>query len=96
MYVNLAKKDKEIARMKKREEIAKGKIVEAQEAIREKNAIVLQKAVLASEVKELRERLVASERAYTEEKRKKVEKIVAARAEESRHIEHLICFIATS
>ncbi|CAL2257599.1 unnamed protein product [Prunus armeniaca] len=47
--------------------MAKDKIAEAQDAIREKNALLLQKAVLAREVEEL--------------KRLKAEEVAAARAE---------------
>ncbi|CAL8175028.1 unnamed protein product [Prunus armeniaca] len=41
MYVNMAKADKEIQRLKRRNEMAKDKIAEAQDAIREKNAMLL-------------------------------------------------------
>ncbi|CAL8155841.1 unnamed protein product [Prunus armeniaca] len=41
MYVNMAKADKEIQRLKRRNEMAKDKIAEAQEAIQEKNTLVL-------------------------------------------------------
>lgn len=74
MYVNLAKADKEIQRMKRREEMPKDKIAEAQEAIWEKNALLLQKAALAREMEELKEKMASAEQ-------KKVEEIAAARAE---------------
>ncbi|CAL2266248.1 unnamed protein product [Prunus armeniaca] len=61
--------------------MAKGKIVEAQEAIQERNALILQKATLAREMDELKERLVSSKRALVEAEQKKAEKIVAAQAE---------------
>ncbi|XP_021803240.1 uncharacterized protein LOC110747360 [Prunus avium] len=67
MYVNMAKADKEIQRLKKRDELAKSKMAEAQEAIRERNTLLLQKAELAKEVEEL--------------KRSKAEEVAAARAE---------------
>ncbi|KAL6286171.1 hypothetical protein ACE6H2_010561 [Prunus campanulata] len=54
MYVNMAKADKEIQRLKRRDEMAKGKMTEAQEAIRERNTLLLQKAALAKEVEELK------------------------------------------
>ncbi|BBH06351.1 hypothetical protein Prudu_017987 [Prunus dulcis] len=65
MYVSMAKADKEIQRLKRRDEMAKSKMAEAQEA-REKNALLLQKA-LAKEVEEL--------------KRSKAEEVAAARVE---------------
>ncbi|CAL2238076.1 unnamed protein product [Prunus armeniaca] len=65
-YVNMAKVDKEIQRLKRHNEMAKDKIAEAQDAIREKNAFLLQKAALAREVEEL--------------KRSKAEEVTAARA----------------
>ncbi|XP_016652689.1 PREDICTED: uncharacterized protein LOC103343926 [Prunus mume] len=68
MYVNMAKADKEIQRLKRRNEMAKDKVVEVQEAIQEKNTMVLQKATMAKEMEEL--------------KRSRVEEIAAARAEE--------------
>ncbi|BBG96810.1 hypothetical protein Prudu_005734, partial [Prunus dulcis] len=40
MYVSMAKADKEIQRLKRRDELAKSKMAEAQEAIREKNALL--------------------------------------------------------
>ncbi|CAL8117164.1 unnamed protein product [Prunus armeniaca] len=55
MYGNMAKADKEIQRLKRRSEMAKDKIAEAQDAIREKNALLLQKAALAREVEELKQ-----------------------------------------
>ncbi|BBG99071.1 hypothetical protein Prudu_008649 [Prunus dulcis] len=67
MYVSMAKADKEIQRLKRRDEMAKSKMAEAQEAIREKNALLLQKAALAKEVEEL--------------KRSKAEEVAAARVE---------------
>ena len=67
MYVSMAKADKEIQRLKRRDEMAKSKMAEAQEAIREKNALLLQKATLAKEVEEL--------------KRSKAEEVAAARVE---------------
>lgn len=66
MYVNLGKANKEIERMKRCEEMAKSKIADAQEAIRERNALILQKAALAREVDELKERLASSKRAFAE------------------------------
>ncbi|BBH09087.1 hypothetical protein Prudu_021495, partial [Prunus dulcis] len=54
MYVSMAKADKEIQRLKRRDEQAKAKVAEAQEAIREKNALLVQKAALAREVEELK------------------------------------------
>ncbi|XP_020415515.1 uncharacterized protein LOC109948029 [Prunus persica] len=54
MYVSMAKADKEIQRLKRRDEQAKSKVAEAQEAIREKNALLVQKAALANEVDELK------------------------------------------
>ncbi|CAL8152875.1 unnamed protein product [Prunus armeniaca] len=41
MYVNIAKADKKIQRLKRRNEMTKDKIMEAHEAIREKNALLL-------------------------------------------------------
>ncbi|CAL2234273.1 unnamed protein product [Prunus armeniaca] len=82
MYVNMAKADKEIQRLKMSNEMAKDKIAEAQEAIRDKNSLLLQKAALAREVEELkrsRAEEVAVARAKVEQK--KVEEIAAARAE---------------
>ncbi|XP_020421324.1 uncharacterized protein LOC109949649 [Prunus persica] len=67
MYVSMAKADKEIQRLKRRDELAKSKMAEAQEAIREKNALLVQKAALAKEVEEL--------------KRSKAEEVAAARVE---------------
>ncbi|BBH09270.1 hypothetical protein Prudu_021718 [Prunus dulcis] len=67
MYVGIAKADKEIQRLKRRDEMAKSKMAEAQEAIQEKNALLLQKAALAKEVEEL--------------KRSKAEEVAAARVE---------------
>ncbi|CAL2259277.1 unnamed protein product [Prunus armeniaca] len=67
MYVNMAKADKEIQRLKRRNEMAKDKVAEAQEAIREKNTLVLQKAAMAKEMEEL--------------KRSRVEEVAAARVE---------------
>ncbi|CAL2260014.1 unnamed protein product [Prunus armeniaca] len=67
MYVNMAKADKEIQRLKRRNEMAKDKIVEAQEAIQEKNTMVLQKAAMAKEMEEL--------------KRSRAEEVAAARVE---------------
>ncbi|XP_020425425.1 uncharacterized protein LOC109950577 [Prunus persica] len=67
MYVSMAKADKEIQRLKRRDEQAKSKVAEAQEAIREKNALLVQKAALAKEVEEL--------------KRSKAEEVAAARVE---------------
>ncbi|CAL8136887.1 unnamed protein product [Prunus armeniaca] len=67
MYVNMAKADKEIQRLKRRNEMAKDKIVEAQEAIQEKNTLVLQKAAMAKEMEEL--------------KRLRAEEVAAARVE---------------
>ncbi|KAI5323642.1 hypothetical protein L3X38_032714 [Prunus dulcis] len=56
-------------------------MVEAQEAIIEKNTVVLYKAVLAKEVEELREKLAASEKARVEAERKKAEEITVASTE---------------
>ncbi|CAL2254433.1 unnamed protein product [Prunus armeniaca] len=67
MYVNMTKADKEIQRLKRRNEMAKDKIAEAQEAIQEKNTLVLQKAAMAKEMEKL--------------KRSWAEEVVAARAE---------------
>ncbi|BBN70314.1 hypothetical protein Prudu_1457S000500, partial [Prunus dulcis] len=67
MYVSMAKADKEIQRLKRRDQQAKSKVAEAEEAIREKNALLAQKAALAKEVEEL--------------KRSKAEEVAAARAE---------------
>ncbi|CAL2271400.1 unnamed protein product [Prunus armeniaca] len=67
MYVNMAKADKEIQRLKRRNEMAKDKIMEAQEAIQEKNTLVLQKAAMAKEMEEL--------------KRLRAEEVAAARVE---------------
>ncbi|CAL2269631.1 unnamed protein product [Prunus armeniaca] len=67
MYVNMAKADKEIQRLKRRNEMAKDKVAEAQEAIQEKNTLVLQKAAMAEEMEEL--------------KRSRAEEVAAARAE---------------
>ena len=67
MYVSMAKADKEIQRLKRRDELAKSKMAEAQEAIREKNALLVQKAALAKEVEGL--------------KRSKAEEVAAARVE---------------
>ncbi|CAL9004636.1 unnamed protein product, partial [Prunus brigantina] len=44
MYMHMAKADKEIQKLKRRNEMAKDKIAEAQEAIQEKNTLVLQMA----------------------------------------------------
>ncbi|XP_016648931.1 PREDICTED: uncharacterized protein LOC107880907 [Prunus mume] len=55
MYGNMAKADKEIQRLKRCNEMAKDKIAEAQEAIQEKNALLLQKVALAREVEELKQ-----------------------------------------
>lgn len=44
----------------------KGKIAKAQEAIREKNIVVLHNTALPKEVEELREKLAASEKARAE------------------------------
>ncbi|CAL8174806.1 unnamed protein product [Prunus armeniaca] len=55
MYVNMAKADKEIQRLKRPNEMAKDKIAEAQEAIQEKNTLVLQKAAMAKEMEELKQ-----------------------------------------
>lgn len=78
MYVNMAKADKEIQRLKRRDEVAKTKMAEAQEAIREKNMLLLQKAELAKEVEELK-RSKAEE--VEELKRSKAEEVAAARVE---------------
>ncbi|BBH00598.1 hypothetical protein Prudu_010629 [Prunus dulcis] len=43
----MAKADKEIQRLKRRDQQAKSKVAEAEEAIREKNALLAQKAALA-------------------------------------------------
>ncbi|CAL2251463.1 unnamed protein product [Prunus armeniaca] len=67
MYVNMAKADKEIQRLKRRNEMAKDKVAEAQEAIREKNTLVLQKAAMAKEMEEL--------------KRSRAEEVAAARVD---------------
>ena len=67
MYVSMAKADKEIQRLKRRDEQAKAKVAEAQEAIREKNTLLVQKAALAREVEEL--------------KKAKAEEVAAARVE---------------
>ncbi|CAL2270353.1 unnamed protein product [Prunus armeniaca] len=67
MYVNMAKADKEIQRLKRRNEMAKDKVAEAQEAIREKNTLVLQKAAMAKEMEEL--------------KRSRAEEVAATRVE---------------
>ncbi|XP_020425735.1 uncharacterized protein LOC109950606 [Prunus persica] len=67
MYVSMAKADKEIQRLKRRDELAKSKMAEAQEAIREKNTLLVQKAALAKEVEEL--------------KRSRAEEVAVARAE---------------
>ncbi|BBN68174.1 Pentatricopeptide repeat superfamily protein [Prunus dulcis] len=69
IYVSMAKADKEIQRLKRRDELAKSKMAEAQEAIREKNALLVQKEALAKEVEEL--------------KRSKAEEVAAARVEAS-------------
>ncbi|CAL2277462.1 unnamed protein product [Prunus armeniaca] len=61
--------------------MAKDKMAEAQEAIRERNALILQKAALAREVDELKEKMASSEQAFVEEEQKKVKDIAAARAE---------------
>ncbi|CAL2277104.1 unnamed protein product [Prunus armeniaca] len=55
MYVNMAKADKEIQRLKRRNEMGKDKIVEAHEAIQEKNTLGLQKAAMAKEMEELKQ-----------------------------------------
>ncbi|CAL9016512.1 unnamed protein product, partial [Prunus brigantina] len=44
MYMHMAKADKEIQKLKRRNEMAKDKIAEAQEAIQEKNTLALQMA----------------------------------------------------
>ncbi|CAL9006574.1 unnamed protein product [Prunus brigantina] len=67
MYVNMAKADKEIQRLKRRNEMAKDKIVEAQDAIKEKNNLVLQKAAMAKEMEEM--------------KRSRAEEVTVARVE---------------
>ncbi|CAL2251407.1 unnamed protein product [Prunus armeniaca] len=67
MYVNMAKADKEIQRLKRRNEMAKDKVAEAQEAIQEKNTLVLQKAAMAKEMEE--------------QKRSRAEEVAAARVE---------------
>ena len=54
MYISMAKADKEIQRLKRRDELAKRKMAEVQEAIREKNALLVQKAALAKEVEDLK------------------------------------------
>ncbi|BBN67213.1 hypothetical protein Prudu_11S000200, partial [Prunus dulcis] len=54
MYVSMAKAYEEIQRLKRRDEMAKSKMAEAQEAIREKNTMLLQKTALAKEVDELK------------------------------------------
>ncbi|BBG99073.1 hypothetical protein Prudu_008651 [Prunus dulcis] len=69
MYVSMAKADKEIQRLKRCDEMAKSKMAEAQEAIREKNALLLQKVALAKEVEEL--------------KRSKAEEVAAAQSRRS-------------
>ncbi|CAL2246901.1 unnamed protein product [Prunus armeniaca] len=74
MYVNMAKADKEIHRLKRRNEMAKNKIAEAQEAIREKNALLE-----VEELKRSRTEEVVAARAEVEQK--KAEEIAAAQAE---------------
>ena len=74
MYVSMAKADKEIQRLKRRDEQAKSKVAEAEEAIREKNALLAQKAALAKEV-------AARTKEVEELKRSKAEEVAAARAE---------------
>ncbi|CAL2266285.1 unnamed protein product [Prunus armeniaca] len=61
--------------MKRREEMAKDKIAEAQEAIRERNALLLQEATLAREVDELKEKMTSSESALAEAEQKKAKEI---------------------
>ncbi|CAL8154610.1 unnamed protein product [Prunus armeniaca] len=79
MYVNMAKAYKEIRRLKRRNEMAKDKIAEAQEAIREKITLLLQKAALAREEKELkRSRVEEVAVARAEVEQKKAEEIAAA------------------
>ncbi|CAL8168860.1 unnamed protein product [Prunus armeniaca] len=81
MYVNMAKADKEIQMLKRHNEMANDKIAEAQEAIREKNALLLQKAALARVVEKLkRSRAEEVAAALAEMEQKKVEEIGAARA----------------
>ncbi|CAL8990435.1 unnamed protein product, partial [Prunus brigantina] len=53
MYVNMAKADKEIQRLNRRDEMTKGKMAEAQEAIREKNNVLL-KTAMAKKMEGLR------------------------------------------
>ncbi|CAL2247009.1 unnamed protein product [Prunus armeniaca] len=82
MNVNMAKADNEIQRLKRRNEMAKDKIAEAQEAIREKNTLVLQKAAIAKEMEEL--------------KRSRAEEVAATRAnaiESFRGSEELMSYI---
>ncbi|BBH05357.1 hypothetical protein Prudu_016722 [Prunus dulcis] len=74
MYVSMAKADKEIQRLKRRDQQAKSKVAEAEEAIREKNALLAQKAALAKEV-------AARAKEVEELKRSKAEEVAAARAE---------------
>ncbi|BBN68685.1 hypothetical protein Prudu_529S000100 [Prunus dulcis] len=74
MYVSMAKADKEIQRLKRRDQQAKSKVAEAEEAIREKNALLAQKAALAKEV-------AARTKEVEELKRSKAEEVAAARAE---------------
>ncbi|CAL8174976.1 unnamed protein product [Prunus armeniaca] len=52
--------------MKRREEMAKDKMAEAQKAIRERNALLLQKAALAKKVDELKEKMAPFEQAFEE------------------------------
>ncbi|CAL2246584.1 unnamed protein product [Prunus armeniaca] len=53
--------------MKRCEEMGKDKIVEAQEAIQERNALLLQKTMLAREVDELKEKMASNELALVDE-----------------------------
>ncbi|BBN69721.1 hypothetical protein Prudu_1129S000100, partial [Prunus dulcis] len=76
MYVSMAKADKEIQRLKRRDQQAKSKVAEAEEAIREKNALLAQKAALAKEV-------AARTKEVEELKRSKAEEVAAARARRS-------------
>ncbi|CAL2270987.1 unnamed protein product [Prunus armeniaca] len=73
--------DKEIQRLKRRNEMANDKMAKAQEAIRERNTLLLQKAALANEVEELkRSRVKEIAAAQAEAKQKKAEEIATAQA----------------
>ncbi|CAL8168088.1 unnamed protein product [Prunus armeniaca] len=89
--------DKEIQRLKRRNEMANDKMAKAQEAIRERNTLLLQKAALANEVEELkRSRAKEIAAVQAEAKQKKAEEIATAQAksvESFRSSEELCSYI---